>query len=54
MKLSKIYEQRKNLIIDSLIEHGIYKFSDYGHLYEVPLKELEEKLKEITGNHTEA
>ena len=44
MKLSKIYEQRKNLIIDSLIEH----------LYEVPLKELEEKLKEITGNHTEA
>lgn len=54
MKLSKMYEQRKNLIIDSLIEHGIYKFNDYGHLYEVSLEELEEKLKEITSNHTEA
>lgn len=53
MKLSKIYEQRKNVMIDSLIEQGIYKISDYGHLYKVPLKELEEKFKEMKAKHRE-
>ena len=47
MKLSKLYEHRKNVLIEILIERGIYKISEYGHLYEVPLKELEDIYKEL-------
>ena len=47
MKLSKLYEQRKNVLIETLIAQGIYKIGEYGHLYEVPLKELEDIYKEL-------
>ncbi|RFU70948.1 Fur-regulated basic protein FbpA [Peribacillus saganii] len=38
-------EFRKNLLIDRLLSAGVYKTADERHLYDAPLKILEEEYK---------
>ncbi|MGM9929144.1 MAG: Fur-regulated basic protein FbpA [Bacillus sp. (in: firmicutes)] len=53
MELAKLYENRKNVVINSLIDRGIYKIGDFGHLYEAPLQELEKKYEQVITNDEE-
>lgn len=44
MRLTKMIEKRKNTLMDFLNAHGVYKIEgDSRHLYEYPLKELEQE-----------
>lgn len=48
-------EQRRALLIEELIANGVYKTSDQRHLYDAPLKALEDEYKiiiERTGNES--
>ncbi|KWW11147.1 MULTISPECIES: Fur-regulated basic protein FbpA [Bacillaceae] len=41
----KWIEQRKALLIEELLAKGVYKTSDERHLYDAPLKVLEDEYK---------
>ncbi|USK71419.1 Fur-regulated basic protein FbpA [Peribacillus asahii] len=45
MELFKKIEERKALLIDKLLAKGVYKTKDERHLYDVPLKVLEDEYK---------
>lgn len=40
-------EQRRALLIEELLSNGVYKTSDEKHLYDAPLKALEDEYKII-------
>ncbi|MFD6207666.1 Fur-regulated basic protein FbpA [Peribacillus sp. NPDC060253] len=44
-ELIKRIEQRKTLLIEALLANGVYKTSDERHLYDAPLKVLEDEYK---------
>ncbi|CAH0205900.1 hypothetical protein SRABI96_02049 [Peribacillus sp. Bi96] len=44
-ELIKRIEQRKTLLIEALLAKGVYKTSDERHLYDAPLKVLEDEYK---------
>ncbi|MGE6378960.1 Fur-regulated basic protein FbpA [Peribacillus muralis] len=49
----KRIEQRKALLIEELLAKGVYKTSDERHLYDAPLKVLEDEYK-IVINRTDS
>lgn len=53
MELFKRIEERKALIIDKLLANGVYKTTDQRHLYDAPLKVLEEEYRIVINrsNH---
>ncbi len=44
-ELFKRIEQRKAKLIEELLANGVYKTSDERHLYDAPLKVLEDEYK---------
>ncbi|AZV60779.1 Fur-regulated basic protein FbpA [Peribacillus frigoritolerans] len=44
-ELFKRIEQRKAKLIEELLSNGVYKTSDERHLYDAPLKVLEDEYK---------
>ncbi|MFJ7639232.1 Fur-regulated basic protein FbpA [Peribacillus sp. NPDC097264] len=48
-------EQRRALLIEELLSNGVYKTSDEKHLYDAPLKALEDEYKIVidkSGNES--
>ncbi|AOH54020.1 Fur-regulated basic protein FbpA [Peribacillus muralis] len=52
-EIFKGIEQRKALLIEELLAKGVYKTSDERHLYDAPLKVLEDEYK-IVINRTDS
>ena len=48
MELIKKIEERKAVLIDKLLAKGVYKTADQRHLYDVPLKVLEDEYKLVS------
>lgn len=48
--LIKRIEDRKAVLIDKLLANGVYKTADQRHLYDAPLKVLEDEYRIILKN----